>query len=170
MVNSAGLRKLGFTTAQSYEATPDDMRDMRAASDQGVVSLDLIALPAFDTVDQMLQADPKFPFGAYSKGDRGFKVAGMMVPTDGAPRLRFAWFTKPYADTAGFGKDWRGFAYNPQSTIDRCARLAYEKDIYREEARKGTLAAGMLADLVERDGNPLKVEPDDIRTSRSSGP
>lgn len=119
----------GFTTAQSYEASIDDMRNMRMASDQGVVSLDLIALPAFDTVDEMLRADPKVQFGAYSRGDRGFKVAGMMVPTDGAPQLRFAWFTKPYADTTGFEKDWRGFAYNPQSTIDRCARLAYEKNI-----------------------------------------
>ncbi|MGA8891936.1 MAG: amidohydrolase [Anaeromyxobacteraceae bacterium] len=119
----------GFTTAQSYAASQADMRDMRAASDQGVVSIDLIALPEFDTVDAMLDADPKTQFGAYSRGDRGFKVAGMMVPTDGAPQLRFAWFTKPYADTTGFGKGWRGFAYNPQGTIDRCARLAYEKGI-----------------------------------------
>ena len=119
----------GITTAQSYEASLDDMRNMRAASEQGVVSLDLIALPAFDTVDQMLKADPGFRFGVYSRGDRGFKVAGMMVATDGAPQLRLALFTKPYADTTGLGKDWRGFAYDTQATIDRCARLAYEKNI-----------------------------------------
>ncbi|MFM6246546.1 MAG: hypothetical protein ACKPFD_17720, partial [Dolichospermum sp.] len=42
---------------------------------------------------------------------RGFKVAGIMVPTDGAPQLRLAYFTKPYADTTGLPGDWRGFQY-----------------------------------------------------------
>lgn len=119
----------GFTTAQSYEATPDDVRNMRTAIEKKIVSIDLIALPTFDVVDQLLKADPDFKFGVYSGGDRGFKVAGIMVPTDGAPQLRLAYFTKPYADTSGFDKDWRGFAYYPQSTIDRYAKLAYEKNI-----------------------------------------
>lgn len=119
----------GFTTAQSYEAAPDDMRNMRAAIEKKIVSLDLIALPTFDVVDQLLKADPNFKFGVYSGGDRGFKVAGIMVPTDGAPQLRLAYFTKPYADTSGFDKDWRGFPYYPQSTIDQYAKLAYEKNI-----------------------------------------
>lgn len=119
----------GFTTAQSYEATIDDVRTMRLAVEKKVVSLDLIALPTFDIVDQLLSTNPKLQFGVYSGGDRGFKVAGMMVPTDGAPQLRLAYFTEPFADTSGFGKDWRGFAYSPQGTIDRYARLAYEKNI-----------------------------------------
>jgi len=119
----------GFTTAQSYEASVDDMRSMRLATEQKVVALDLIALPTFDVVEQLLKSDPGFMFGVYSGGDRGFKVAGIMVPTDGAPQLRLGYFTKPYADTSGFDKDWRGFAYYPQGTIDRYARLAYERNI-----------------------------------------
>ena len=119
----------GFTTAQSYEASLDDISSMRLAMEQKVVALDLIALPTFDVVDQLLKSDPNFKFGVYSGGDRGFKVAGIMVPTDGAPQLRLGYFSKPYADTSGFDKDWRGFAYYPQSTIDQYAKLAYEKNI-----------------------------------------
>ena len=119
----------GFTTAQSYEATMDDISAMRLASEKKVVSLDLIALPTFDVVDQLLKTNPNFQFGAYTGGDRGFKVAGIMVPTDGAPQLRLAYFTEPFLDTTGYGKDWRGFAYHPQSTIDQYAKLAYEKNI-----------------------------------------
>ena len=119
----------GFTTAQSYEATVDDMQNMRAAVEQKVVSIDLIALPTYEVVDQMLAADPDFKFGAYSGGDRGFKVAGIMVPTDGAPQLRLAYFSKPYADTTGFPKGWQGFPYSSQSVIDHYAKLAYEKNI-----------------------------------------
>lgn len=119
----------GFTTAQSYEATLDDVRIMRLAAEKKVVSLDLIALPTFEIVDQLLKTNPAFQFGTYSGGNRGFKVAGMMVPTDGAPQLRLAYFTEPFLNTTGFGKGWRGFAYYPQSTIDRYAKLAYEKNI-----------------------------------------
>lgn len=119
----------GFTTAQSYEATIDDMNKMRTAVEQKVISLDLIALPAYDVVDEILKTKPSFQFGAYSQGDRGFKVAGIMVATDGAPQLRFAYFTKPFLDTTGFTPDWRGFPFTPQSTVDQYAKLAYEKNI-----------------------------------------
>jgi predicted amidohydrolase YtcJ len=119
----------GFTTAQSYEATIDDMNKMRMAIEQKVISLDLIALPAFDVVDEILKTKPNFQFGAYHQGDRGFKVAGMMVATDGAPQLRFAYFTKPFLDTTGFSPEWRGFPFTPQSTVDHYAKLAYEKNI-----------------------------------------
>ena len=119
----------GFTTAQSYEASITDMCNMRLAVDRKIVGIDLIALPTFDTVDQMLASNPNFQFGVYSQGDHGFKVAGIQVPTDGAPQLRLAYFSKPYLETTGFPKDWRGFAYYPQSLIDKYAKLAYEKNI-----------------------------------------
>ena len=119
----------GFTTAQSYETTIDDMSNMRQAIDRNVISLDLIALPTYDVVDKLLDTNPKYPFGLYTKGDGGFKVAGILVSTDGAPQLRLAYFTKPYADTTGFPKDWRGMAVASQDLINRYAKLAYEKNI-----------------------------------------
>ena len=119
----------GFTTAQSYEATVDEMTKMRSAIEQKVIALDLIALPTYDVVDTLLKSNPDFQFGTYNHGDRGFKVAGIMVPTDGAPQLRLAYFTKPFLDTTGFSKDWRGFPYNAQSLLDHYAKLAYEKNI-----------------------------------------
>ncbi len=119
----------GFTTAQSYEATVDEINKMRTAIEQKIISLDLIALPTYDVVDSLLKSNPNFQFGTYSQVDRGFKVAGIMVPTDGAPQLRFAYFTKPFLDTTGFSQDWRGFPFTPQSTVDHYAKLAYEKNI-----------------------------------------
>lgn len=119
----------GFTTAQSYEVTLDDMRNMRQAVDRNVISLDLVALPTYQIVDQLLETNKNYPFGVYSKGDGGFKVAGILVSTDGAPQLRFAYFSKPYTDTAGFPKDWRGMAIASQQLVDHYAKLAYEKNI-----------------------------------------
>jgi len=119
----------GFTTAQSYETTVEDIRNMRQAVERKTVSLDLIALPTYDVVDRLLASNPKYPFGTYTNGNRGFKVAGILVSTDGAPQLRLAYFTKPYADTAGFPKNWRGMTVISQNLLDRYAKLAYEKNI-----------------------------------------
>jgi predicted amidohydrolase YtcJ len=119
----------GFTTAQSYESTVDDIASMRTAVEKGIVSIDLIALPTFDVVDQLLKTNPNYSFGTYTNGKRGFKVAGIMVPTDGAPQLRLAFMTKPYLISTGFEPNWRGFPYYAQSTIDHYAKLAYEKNI-----------------------------------------
>lgn len=119
----------GFTTAQSYEATIEDINKMGKAIQENVISLDLIALPTYDVVDTLLKTDPNYQFGTYSAQDRGFKVAGMMVPTDGAPQLRLAYFTKPYLSTGSFGKDWRGFPYNTQQLVDHYAKLAYKNNI-----------------------------------------
>jgi len=146
----------GLTTAQSYESTIDDIDNLRAAVEKGVLSLDVIALPTFSTVDELLKADPAYEFGTYSRGDGGFKVAGIMVPTDGAPQLRLAYMSEPYADTTGFAKNWRGFAYYPQSTIDHYAKLAYEKSIQYFGYSNGDAGVDMtlsaLAKAIEETG------------------
>lgn len=119
----------GYTTAQSYETTVEDIRNLRQAVESKAVSIDLIALPTYDVVDQLLASNPKYPFGIYTNGTGGFKVAGILVSTDGAPQLRLAYFTKPYVDTTGFPKDWRGMVGISQDSLDRYAKLAYEKNI-----------------------------------------
>jgi predicted amidohydrolase YtcJ len=113
----------------SYETTPQDIQNMREAVERKLISLDLIALPTYDVVDQLLASNKNYPFGIYTKGDGGFKVAGILVSTDGAPQLRLAYFSKPYADTSSLPKDWRGMAVITQDILDRYAKLAYEKNI-----------------------------------------
>ena len=119
----------GYTTAQSYETTVQDISNMRQAVERNVISLDLIALPTYDVVDQLLATNNNYPFGIYTKGDGGFKVAGILVSTDGAPQLRLAYFTKPYTDTTGLPKDWRGMAVASQDLVNKYAKLSYEKNI-----------------------------------------
>ncbi len=140
----------GFTTAQSYEASIEEIGLMRSAVQEKVLSLDLIALPTYDVVDNLLKSNPHFQFGTYSNNDRGFKVAGMMVPTDGAPQLRLAYFTKPYRDTTGFDQNWRGFPYNPQKTIDHYAKLAYEKNIQYFAYSNGDAGIDMTLQAINR--------------------
>ena len=67
-------------------------------------------------------------------------------------------------------KTFGGRTLGPEQRIDPYLALqcftthaAYQ---YREESRKGMIARGMLADLVELDRNPLKVDPDAIKDIR----
>ena len=150
----------GFTTVQSYQSDPADIQNMRQAVAKGVVTVDLIALPQFDVVDQLLKMDSHYQFGVYSKGDHGFKVAGMMVPTDAAPQLRIAYFTKPYQDTFGYGKDWRGMALYPQSLIDHYAKLAYEKNIQYFAYSNGDAGIDMTLAAVKRAINETGITQD----------
>ena len=53
----------GFTTAQSYETTTQDIQNMREAVERKLISLDLIALPTYDVVDQLLASNKNYPFG-----------------------------------------------------------------------------------------------------------
>jgi hypothetical protein len=38
----------------------DDIASMRTAVEKGIVSIDLIALPTFDVVDQLLKTNPNY--------------------------------------------------------------------------------------------------------------
>jgi len=153
----------GFTTVQSYQASPVDIDNMRQAVAKGIVKVDLIALPYFNVVDQLLKADPHYPFGLYSQGDRGFKVAGMLMPTDGGPQLRIAYFTQPYQDTSGYSKDWRGMALYPQSLIDHYAKLAYQNNIQYFAYSNGDAGIDMTLAALNKAINETGVK-DDRRT------
>ncbi|MEI6158547.1 MAG: amidohydrolase [Roseococcus sp.] len=123
------LARQGFTTVQSYQLMPGDLPMLRAAFDQGVISLDVMGLPAVSDAasGQMLQ-QTDWRWGSYSHGDHGLKVAGYQVVTDAAPQLRLAAFTQPYADTRGFPDGWKG-SLLPREQVEQWVTYAYANDI-----------------------------------------
>ena len=119
----------GYTTVQSYQLLPEEVANLRAAFDQGVLSLDVIGMPSVsDAASGNIVRDADWTWGAYSHGDRGLKIPGYQVATDAAPQLRLAAFTKPYLDTTGFPDGWKGILL-PQEMVERWVSYAYENDI-----------------------------------------
>lgn len=123
------LARQGYTTVQSYQLLPEEIANLRAAFDQGVISLDVIGMPSIsDAVSAKIVEDADWTWGAYSHGDRGLKIPGYQVATDAAPQLRLAAFTAPYSDTTGFPDGWKGLLLGAEM-VERWVTYAYEHDI-----------------------------------------
>ena len=123
------LVRQGYTTVQSYQLIPKDLADMKLAYDKGVISVDVIGLPSIlDESSAQIVRNNDWKWGQYSRGDRGVKVAGCLVSTDASPQLRLASMTKPYLDTTGFPKDWKGILGSVE-VIDASILYTYANDI-----------------------------------------
>lgn len=123
------LVKQGLTTVQSYQLVPEEIATLRAAFDEGVISLDVIGLPVVsDDASGKIVETPDWTWGAYSHGDHGLMIPGYQVATDAAPQLRLAAFTQPYLDTTGFPDGWKG-ALVPAQPVEQWVGYAYENDI-----------------------------------------
>ena len=85
------------------------------------------------------------------------------TPSSGPDALFSIWSAVNRKTFSGqtLGEDQRIDAYKALQGFT--INAAYQ---YNEETQKGTLAKGMLADLVQLDRNPLKVDPDDIKNIR----
>lgn len=123
------LAAQGYTTVQSYQLVPEEVANLRAAFEQGVMSLDVIGMPSVsDAASAKVVQDADWTWGAYSQGDHGLKIPGYQVATDAAPQLRLAAFTKPYLDTTGFPDGWKGMLL-PQEMVEHWIGYAYANDI-----------------------------------------
>lgn len=123
------LAKQGYTTVQSYQLVPEEIANLRAAFDDGVLSVDVMGMPSVsDTASAKIVQEADWKWDSYSHGDRGLKIPGFQVATDAAPQLRLAAFTEPYADTTGFPDGWKGVLV-PQDMVEQWVGYAYANDI-----------------------------------------
>jgi predicted amidohydrolase YtcJ len=123
------LAKQGYTTVQSYQLVPEEIANLRAAFDDGVLSVDVMGMPSVsDAASGDIVRNADWTWDSYSHGDRGLKIPGFQVATDAAPQLRLAAFTEPYADTTGFPDGWKGVLV-PQEMVEQWVGYAYANDI-----------------------------------------
>jgi predicted amidohydrolase YtcJ len=157
------LAAQGFTTVQSYQLVPEDITDLRAAFDQGVIALDVIGMPSVsDAATAKIVQDADWTWGTYSHGDRGLKIPGYQVATDAAPQLRLAAFTKPYLDTTGFPDGWKGMLL-PQEFVEQWVGHAYANGIQLFCYSNGDAGIDMSLAAIEK-AIAASGEADDRRT------
>ncbi len=144
------LARQGWTTVQSYQLVPQEMASLRAAFDAGVISLDVMGLPAVsDAASGRMVEQTGWHWGTYSHGDHGLKVAGYQVVTDAAPQLRLAAFTQPYADTTGFPDGWKG-SLLPRDMVEHWVSYAYANGIQLFAYSNGDAGIDLSLSAIEK--------------------
>ncbi len=144
------LAQQGYTTVQSYQLNLQEVQDLRAAFDQGALSVDVIGMPSVsDAATGKIVMDADWKWGAYSHGDHGLKIPGYQVATDAAPQLRLAAFTQPYADTTGFPDGWKGILL-PKDAVEHWVGYAYQNDIQLYAYSNGDAGIDMALAAIEK--------------------
>ena len=105
----------GYTTIQDGASSAELLALLDQAAAQGKLWLDVMALPAVMTAEEL---DPllEAPFGSYHGH---LKRGGIKVIADGSPQGRTAWFSKPMLVPGPNGQaNWTGMAFTAEPTYD----------------------------------------------------
>jgi hypothetical protein len=134
----------GVTTAHEGATHLAQLQTMRRATASGANIIDVIAYPFITDLDKALQEVPVSGWGKYEKG---FKIGGVKITSDGSPQGRTAFFTKPYL-TGGPGgeKDWRGEPTFPAETLQQALKKVYDLGVPLNYHANGDAAIDMLLD------------------------
>ncbi len=131
----------GITTAAEHLVMPQKMPVIRAAAEQGLFPIDVVATPVF-TMTEQLVADPKFQWRRYHKG---LKFGGIKVAVDGSPQGKTAFVTKPYfTRSEGSNIENRGFANIAQADLESLFALAYRHGVQVYAHCNGDAAIDMV--------------------------
>ncbi|MFQ6327721.1 amidohydrolase [Nocardia sp. CWNU-33] len=116
------MAAFGFTTAQDGRVmTTTDLDALRAAADDGLFDIDVVAYP-----DSSLAAKLEEAPGPQYKSR--LRIGGLKLGLDGSPQGRTAWLTQPYL-TPPEGKDpkYRGYPAMSDDTVLDAVGDAYSK-------------------------------------------
>lgn len=93
---------VGITTAQDGLSNLQSIELLKKAADAGELYIDIIALPYYTFLDNILD-NKSYKFGIY---DDHLKLGGFKVTADGSPQGKTAFFSRPYLTAVpGCGHD-----------------------------------------------------------------
>ncbi|MEV6432624.1 amidohydrolase family protein [Nocardia sp. NPDC051463] len=116
------MAAFGFTTAQDGRVmTTTDLDALRAAADDGLFDIDVVAYPDSSLAAKLEEA----PASQYRER---LRIGGLKLGLDGSPQGRTAWLTQPYL-TPPEGKDphYRGYPAMTDDIVLEAVGDAYSK-------------------------------------------
>jgi hypothetical protein len=148
----------GYTTAGEHLVMPDKMSLLQAASDNGILKIDVEAMPAYLMADQLIGTG-KIDWGVLKNG---LKWAGIKLATDGSPQGKTAYLSQPYlTPVPGCQADCRGFPNIQQDEMNRLFVLAYRNAVQIYSHCNGDASIDMMIVAHRFAENALgKVDPD----------
>ena len=151
----------GYTTASEALVLGEKMPVIEAAADAGAFSIDVIALPAFTMVAELVGTG-KIKWGEYRKG---LKYAGLKIAIDGSPQGKTAYLTRPFlTPVPGCKTDCRGFPNLTQDQVNQLVLLTYKNGVQMFSHCNGDAAIDMMIAGHENAEKVLATPGKDRRT------
>lgn len=148
----------GITTVQDGAASPQEVKLLAAAAEQGELYLDVAAYPY-----QQLPGVTGDEFAPSSTYKNHFRVAGIKLVLDGSPQGKTAWLSKPYfKPPKGQSADYRGYPILKDEQVEQHINKAFAEGVQVLAHANGDAAADQLLDAVTAANN--KLGPGDRRT------
>ncbi|MBS0379292.1 MAG: amidohydrolase [Proteobacteria bacterium] len=138
----------GITTAQEGATHAGDIEVMQRAAAAQPNLIDVVAYPFITDLDPILKLAPVDTWGKY---DRGLKIGGVKITSDGSPQGRTAYFTTPYLAGGPSGeKNWRGEPTFPKADLEAAVRRVHDMKVPLNVHANGDAAIDMTLDAVEK--------------------
>lgn len=109
----------GITTVQDGASDPKTIALLKMLGKQGLLKLDIVSYPIFDSYTETLFQENSSYVGTYFDH---LKLGGYKLILDGSPQGRSAWMTKPYEGTV----DYVGYPWMKDEDVLKCIQTALQ--------------------------------------------
>jgi len=156
--------RAGVTTVQEGATAAKDLRVLRKGADEGLLYLDVVSMPVFLEIPELVQDFlPDFvggpadipdeaanKFGTYNNR---LKLQGIKFVIDGSPQGKTAFWTEPLLTPGPDGqKDWRGQPIFPPETIHTTMAAVHAKGLQVFCHANGDAAIDLAIDGMRKTG------------------
>lgn len=149
----------GYTTVQEGATSFQEYQFIHKAAEQGLLFLDLIALPIFSDLDKFF-SQKDIVFGKY---DNRLKLGGVKFLIDGSPQGRTAYFTKPYLTGGPSGQEnWYGEPSMPQELFFKLIKEVVDRGIITYTHANGDAAIDLVIKALKDAGVKASQDRRDV--------
>ena len=149
----------GYTQAVEGFTHAKDLRFLQKAAKENRIFLDLLALPAFTELEDVLGHPKEFIFGEYNNH---LKLQAVKITIDGSPQAKTALVREAYLTGGPNGeKNWKGDSSLTQEELDTLTKKIFDMKIPLHIHCNGGGAVDMMVKTVKKAGITAK---DDRRT------
>lgn len=157
----------GITTVQDGFTQPDDLKLLRTAAEQNLLTLDVVAYVSWLAADRMLNGS--LPVGEYHSR---FKVGGVKMVFDGSLPGKTAWLSQPYYEPPpGQGPEYRGYPAMSDEDAAKFVAHFYQQNWQVLAHTNGDAAceqfinaiASALVDQPQRDRRTVMIHAQTVR-------
>lgn len=147
----------GITTAQDGYTSMQAVKLLQNAAGLKALYIDLVSLPGYATIEEMLAHPSDFTFGKYTNH---LKLGGFKLVADGSPQGKTAFFSKPYlTDVPGCsGDECYGVPTVTQQQIDDAILKGFANNIQPYVHCNGDATIDMYIHAVEKANAKLHVQ------------